>query len=75
MYETLGDLSKAANYYWQTATIFPDTPTGRDAAYRYCVLTGKSYVPVYTGNVPIEELSKALDFDEIVSKIGGAEPE
>ncbi len=75
LYERLGESAKAANFYWQCATVFPETEIGRDAAYRYCVLTGKSYVPIYTGEVPIEKLREPLDCDEMLSKIGGADPE
>lgn len=70
-YEKLGDEKKAANLYWQEAILFPDTEQGKDAEFRYSVLTDRLILPPYRGSTPLEEFKKPLSFDEIVSKIGG----
>ncbi|MBR4767962.1 MAG: hypothetical protein IK088_03195, partial [Lachnospiraceae bacterium] len=70
-YEGAGDVKSAANRYWQAAVIFQNTEVGRDAAYRYVMLTKKNTVPAYTGSVPLDELRAPVNVDEILSKIGG----
>ena len=72
-YELLGDRKTAANYYWQEAILFPEEESGKDAAYRYAKLTGKSYLPPYEGEIPLEEYRKPLSPEEMISKIGGTE--
>ncbi len=70
-YEKLGDTKTAANRYWQEAILFPDTEQGKDAEFRYSLITDRIYLPPYRGTTPLEEFKKPLSFDEIVSKIGG----
>ncbi len=70
-YEATDDKRTAANRYWQTAVLFPETATGRDAIYRYVMLTGNSDVPQYEGEIPLEYYRQPLSYSDIVSKIGG----
>ncbi|MBQ6551115.1 MAG: tetratricopeptide repeat protein, partial [Lachnospiraceae bacterium] len=73
-YEALGDVNGAADRYYLTVNLFPDSQYLMDAYNRYCALKETDSVPGLPRGVDAEELTKPVDTGELLYLMTGEVP-